>query len=70
MELIGELDQIFHLKMKNLGAQKDELQTVHTHLANCLLFIRDSLRTGSKGEVMKMKKGVMKQIRDDRQYKT
>ena len=64
VELIGELDQIFHLKMKNLGTQKDELEMVHTQLASCLSFVRDSLGTGSKGEVMKMKKGVMKQIKE------
>ena len=64
VELIGELDQIFHLKMKNLGAQKDDLETVHTHLASCLQFITDSLRRGSNEEVMKMKKGVIKQVKE------
>ena len=63
-ELVGELDQVFQMKMKNLEVQQDELETVHTQLASCLSFVGDSLRTGSKGEVMKMKKAVMKQIRE------
>ena len=63
-QLVGELDQVFQVKIKNLEVQKDELATVHTQLASCLSFVRDSLRTGSKGEVMKMKKAVMKQMKE------
>jgi DNA-binding beta-propeller fold protein YncE len=40
------------------------VETVHTQLASCLSFVRESLRTGSQGEVMKMKKGVVKQIKE------
>ena len=52
------------MKMKNLAAQKDEVETVQTQLVTCLSFVRESLRTGSQGEVMKMKKAVMKQIKE------
>ena len=52
------------MKKKNLAAQKDEVETVHTQLASCLSFVRESLRTGSQGEVMKMKKAVVKQIEE------
>jgi tripartite motif-containing protein 2/3/tripartite motif-containing protein 71 len=63
-ELIGQMKQLIQAKRKNLAAQKDEVETVHTQLASCLSFVRESLRTGSQGEVMKMKKGVVKQIKE------
>ena len=63
-ELINQLQQLIQVKKKNLAAQKDEVETVHAQLASCLSFMRESLRTGSQGEVMKMKKAVMKQIKE------
>ena len=63
-ELVGQMKQLIQTKRKNLAAQKDEVETVHTQLASCLSFVRESLRTGSQGEVMKMKKGVVKQIKE------
>ena len=63
-KLIDQLQQYIQVKKKNLAAQKDEVETVHAQLASCLSFVRESLRTGSQGEVMKMKKAVVKQIKD------
>ena len=63
-ELVGQMKQHIQTKRKNLAAQKDEVETVHTQLVSCLSFVRESLRTGSQGEVMKMKKAVMKQIKE------
>ena len=63
-ELVSQLQQHIRTKKKNLAAQKDEVETVHTQLASCLSFVRESLRTGSQGEVMKMKKTVVKQIKE------
>ena len=63
-ELISQLQQYIQTKKKNLAAQKDEVETVHTQLISCLSFVRESLRTGSQGEVMKMKRAVMKQIKE------
>ena len=62
-ELIGKADSYTKMKKKNLAAQRNELETVQTQLASCLSFVRDSLKRGSEGEVMKMKNGVMKQIK-------
>ena len=62
--LIDKLQQLIQVKKKNLAAQKDEVETVHIQLASCLSFVRESLRTGSQGEVMKMKKAVVKQIKE------
>jgi DNA-binding beta-propeller fold protein YncE len=63
-DLVSQVDQLANQKLKNLAAQKDEVETVQTQLASCLSFVRESLRTGSQGEVMKMKKTVMKQIKE------
>ena len=63
-ELINQVQQYIQTKKKNLAAQKDEVETVHAQLASCLSFVRESLRTGSQGEVMKMKKVVVKQIKE------
>ena len=63
-ELMGKVDEYADQKIKNLAAQKDEVETVQTQLASCLSFVRESLRTESQGEVMKMKKTVMKQIKE------
>ena len=63
-ELVSQMKQLIQMKRKNLAAHKDEVETVHTQLASCLSFVRESLRTGSQGEVMKMKKGVVKQIKE------
>ena len=63
-ELIGKADSYTKMKKKNLTAQRNDLETVQTQLASCLSFVRDSLKRGSEGEVMKMKNGVMKQIKE------
>ena len=63
-ELIGKADSYTKMKKKNLAAQRSELETVQTQLASCLSFVRDSLKRGSEGEVMKMKNGVIKQIKE------
>ena len=63
-ELVGQMKQHIQTKRKNLAAQKDEVETVHTQLVSCLSFVKDSLRTGSQGEVMKMKKAVVNQIKE------
>ena len=63
-KLVGQMKQLIQTKRKNLATQKDEVETVHTQLASCLSFVRESLRTGSQGEVMKMKKAVVKQIKE------
>ena len=63
-ELIGQLDESTQQTLKNLATQKDEVETIQTQLVSCLSFMKESLRTGSQGEVMKMKKGVVKQIKE------
>ena len=64
IKLVGQMKQLIQTKRKNLTMQKDEVETVHTQLVSCLSFVKESLRTGSQGEVMKMKKTVVKQIKE------
>ena len=63
-ELVGQMKQLIQMKRKNLAAQMDEVETVHTQLVSCLSFMKESLRTGSQGVVIKMKKAVKKQIKE------
>ena len=63
-EEIDRLKQVMRVKRKNIAAQKEELETVLTKLDSSLSFVNDSLRTGSQGEVMKIKKTVTEQIKE------
>ena len=63
-DLIGQLDETTQQILKNLTTQKDEVETIQTQLTSCLSFVRESLRTGSQGEVMKVKKAVVRQIKE------
>ena len=61
-ELVSQLDQLVQPKLKNLAAQRDEVETILAQLDSCLTVVAESLKTGSQEEILKMKKGVMKQI--------
>ena len=63
-ELIGQLDQITQQKLKTLAAQRDQIELVQTQLSSCLDFVKESLRTGSEGEILAMKKPVVKQVEE------
>ena len=51
-------------RVKSLAVQRDEVETVQTQLVSCLSFVSECLRTGSQGEIMKMKTAVMKQVKE------
>ena len=63
-ELKTKVNDVAQRKLKNLATQKDEMETVQTQLVSCLSFVQESIRTGSTGEVMKMKKGVIGRIQE------
>ena len=63
-ELIGQLDNITQKKLKTLAAQRDQIELVQTQLGSCLDFVKESLRTGSEGEILAMKKPVVKQVEE------
>ena len=60
-ELIGQLDQITQQKLKTLAAQKDQIELVQAKINSWLDFVNDSLRTGSEGEILAMKKQLVVQ---------
>ena len=62
-ELIGQLNLMTEQKMKTLAAQRDEVEMIQIQLKSCVEFVRESLRIGSQGEVMNMKKPVVTQIK-------
>ena len=66
VELFNRVDQHVERKKKNLAAQMDEVETIETQQMSCLSFVKESLKTGSQGEVMKVKKAVMKQVKEMR----
>ena len=66
VELFNRVDQHVERKKKNLAAQMDEVETIETQQMSSLSFVKESLRTGSPGEVMKVKKAVMKQVKEMR----
>ena len=61
-ELIEQLDQITDQKLKSLAAQREQLVLVEAQLESCRDFVKASLSTGSKEEILDMKKPVIKQI--------
>ena len=61
-ELIGQLDQTIQQKLITLAAQRDQIELVQIQLSSCLDFVKESLRTGSEGEILAMKMPVMKQV--------
>ena len=62
-ELISVLHQITHGKQKDLAAQRDEMETIQAQLSSCLDFVRKSLESENHGEVLVMKRNIMKQVK-------
>ena len=62
--LLRELNEEAQKMLKELSTQKDELETVETQLTSCVAFVKESVKRGSEGEIMKIKKGVMNQIKE------
>ena len=63
-ELIGQLEQETRQKLKSLAAQQDQFELVGTQLKSCQDFVQESLRTGSEGEILAIKKPMVKQIQE------
>jgi len=61
-ELVNQLNQITQQKLKSLAAQREQVELVQAQLSSCLNFVRESLRTGAEGEILAMKKPVVKQL--------
>ena len=63
-ELIGQLDQVTRGKLKSLAVQRDQIETTLAQLCSCLHFMRESLRTGSEGDVLMMKTNTVRQVKE------
>ena len=61
-ELIGQLDKMTQGKLKELATQRNQIETTLAQLCSCLQFMRESLRTGNKGDVLKMKTNTVRQV--------
>ncbi len=63
-ELIGQLHQMIQRKLKDITYQRDQMETIQAQLNSCIQFVTDSLKTGSHGEIMKMKSAIVKQVKE------
>ena len=63
-ELIGVLHQITQAKLKGLATQRDKMETIQAQLSSCLNFVRKSLETESQGDVLMMKRNIVKQVKE------
>ena len=63
-ELIGQLHQMTQAKLKGLAAQSDQIETTLAKLNSCLHFMRESLKTGSKSDVLMMKANTVQQVKE------
>ena len=63
-ELIGQLDEITLAKLKGIALQKDQLETILAQRKSCLYFMKESLKTGNEGDVLKMKTNSIKQVKE------
>ena len=61
-ELVNEVEQVVQGKLKNLAAQRDEMENIQARVGSCLSFVSECLQVGSEGEIMKMKKRVVGQV--------
>ena len=63
-ELVVQLEGHTQQQLKKLSAQREEVEILQTQRESCVHFVRKSIRSGSPGDVLKMKAGVMKQVRE------
>ncbi len=63
-ELISQLHQMIQRKLKDIASQREQMETIQAQLNSCLQFVTDSLKTGSQGEVLKIKTTIMKQFKE------
>ena len=63
-EVIGQLHQLTRRKLKSLAVHRDKIETLLARLGSCIGFVRESLETGRKAEVLMMKAAVVKQVKE------
>ena len=63
-ELIGRLHELTQEKLKDLAAQRDQIETTLAQLHSCLHFMRESLRPGNEGDVLMMKANTVRRVKE------
>ena len=63
-ELVAQLEGHTQQQLKKLSAQREKVEILQTQCESCVHFVRESIRSGSPGDVLKMKAGVVKQVRE------
>ena len=63
-ELVAQLEGHTQQQLKKLSAQREEVEILQTQRESCVHFVRESIHSGSPGDVLKMKAGVVKQVRE------
>ena len=63
-ELVAQLEGHTQQQLKKLSAQREEVEILQTQCESCVHIVRESIRSGSPGDVLKMKAGVVKQVRE------
>ncbi len=61
-ELVGELEMLTQQKLKDLAAQRDQVEITQVKLTSCLEYAEGGLKTGTDGEVLEMKSSVVKRV--------
>ena len=63
-ELTKELNYITQEKLRQLASQTEQIETTLAQLGSCLDKVKENLRTGSQGVVLRMKTTLVKQVKD------
>ena len=63
-ELIDELNKITEGRLKDLAAQKDQIEITLARLCSCLQYARESLKTSKKGDLLTMKRNTVHQVKE------
>ena len=64
IELTNRLNYITQDKLSQLASQREQIETTLAQLGSCLDKVKEKLRTGSQGVVLRMKTTLVKQVKD------
>ena len=63
-ELTDKLNYITQEKLCQLASQREQIETTMVQLGNCLNKVKENMKTGSQGVVLRMKTTLEKQVKD------
>ena len=62
-EVVEELEMLTQQKLKDLAAQKDQVEITQVKLTSCLEYAKGGLKTGTDGEVLEIKSSFVKRVK-------